>query len=151
MSVINENLMPNETILKAAKITSASVKCKTIIIALVLLLSYLSNTVLLTVSAVLFLVPAIMYLSILYIDQIGAELALTNHRAITKHGLLNHSIVSMTWSKVESVSIYQSFLGRKLNYGTINIHGIGDERVFSRNVANPAQFRKHAISKIELG
>lgn len=149
MSVIANNLMPSEEIQQSALITPDSIKYQTLGIAGALILCYLSQVEFFTILSVLVAIPAMIYVVLCYLNYAGKELALTNQRAISKHGFFSHQIDSMVWNKVESVSVFQSFLGRKLNYGTINIYGVSGETVSSRYVTNPSDFRKDAIKLIE--
>lgn len=94
-------------------------------------------------------IPVGLHLASILLEVLGTEMSLTNQRVIVKHGYFKHAVDSMTWSKVESVSVYQSFLGRQFDYGTINIYGVGGERIYARNVSEPSKFRKQAIDMIE--
>jgi uncharacterized membrane protein YdbT with pleckstrin-like domain len=48
----------------------------------------------------------------------------------------------MNLSKIESVNVDQSILGRMLGYGTIRIIGTGGTREEFPNISNPIEFRK---------
>lgn len=145
-SVISNSLMPDENIVKMAKVVSTSPKYRTIAIVVIgLLLIMMGGGALF----ILGFIPACLYLGFKWLEFMGSELALTDKRVIEKHGFFNHTVSSMVWKKVESVAIFQSFFGRKFNYGTVNFYGVGGERIFIRNVSNPAQFRKDGIALIE--
>src|SRR3954468_19234680 len=59
------------------------------------------------------------------IEQATTELVLTDRRVIYKTGLLKRHTMEMNRSKVETVSVDQSVLGRLLNYGTVIVRGTG--------------------------
>jgi uncharacterized membrane protein YdbT with pleckstrin-like domain len=48
----------------------------------------------------------------------------------------------MNLSKIESVNVEQSIMGRILNYGSITIIGSGGTRETFHNIAHPLEFRK---------
>ena len=148
MSVIANNLMSNETILKHAVIAFDQVKYKAILLLVFHGVSYLSNTFL-TIIAIFTFIPAIIIVARLYLDHISHEFVLTNQRVIAKHGYFSHEIDSLPWPKVESVTVYQGLLGRKLNYGIIKINGVGGEAVLGGYLENPSEFRKSVIKLIE--
>ena len=49
------------------------------------------------------------------------EFAITNKRVILKEGLITRRTIEMSISKIESVAVKQSVLGRILGYGTVTI------------------------------
>src|SRR5215470_7528783 len=53
------------------------------------------------------------------------ELAITDRRIVVKVGLIRRTTSEMNRSKVESVLVEQSVLGRLLDFGTILIKGTG--------------------------
>ena len=148
MSVITNNLMPKEEILIHALITIDAFKYRALIVVVFLGLCYISQTAFFTIFSVLAAIPCMILIAVWYFDYAGEELVLTNQRVIAKHGFFSHRVDSMIWEKVESVSIYQGVLGRKFNYGVINIFGVGGESVGAGCVANPSEFRKKAIKRI---
>lgn len=82
----------------------------------------------------LFIAPIIMK----YTD----EFAITNKRVIIKTGLFSRKTVEMNHSKIESVNVDQSILGRILGYGTISIVGTGGTRESFPKISKPLQFRR---------
>ena len=57
------------------------------------------------------------------INKYSDEFAITNRRVIIKTGLISRKTFEMNLSKIESVNIDQTILGRILGYGTIIIVG----------------------------
>jgi uncharacterized membrane protein YdbT with pleckstrin-like domain len=52
----------------------------------------------------------------------------------------------MNMSKVESVDVDQSILGRILGYGAVTIHGTGGGTETLANIADPLAFRTHVTA-----
>lgn len=76
-----------------------------------------------------------------FIRRTTTELAITNHRVIYKTGLLSRHTLEMNRSKVESVDVNQTILGRILGYGTIIVRGTGGSLEPMRQIADPLTFR----------
>ena len=76
------------------------------------------------------------------IDKYSDEFAITNRRLIVKTGLISRKTFEMNLSKIESVNIDQTILGRILGYGTIIIVGSGGTREIFPKIRNPLEFRK---------
>ena len=53
------------------------------------------------------------------------EIAVTDRRIIYKRGFINRHTVEMNMDKVATVDVDQSILGRMLNYGCIQVLGVG--------------------------
>lgn len=76
------------------------------------------------------------------LDRYSDEFAITNKRIIVKTGLISRKTLEMNLSKIESVNVVQSVLGRMLGYGTIRIIGTGGTKEEFRDILNPIEFRK---------
>ncbi len=76
------------------------------------------------------------------IDKYTDEFAITNKRVIIKTGLISRKTFEMNHSKIESVNVDQSIIGRILGYGTIRIVGSGGTKEVFPNIRKPLQFRK---------
>lgn len=75
-------------------------------------------------------------------NMLGSEFAITSKRVIMKTGLFNSNSFELNLSKIESVNVNQSVLGKILNYGTVTFIGTGATRETFYNVSNPMEFRK---------
>src|SRR5206468_4300225 len=53
----------------------------------------------------------------------STEMAVTNHRVIIKVGLAGRRTVEMLLSKIESIEVQETAMGRMLGYGTIVVIG----------------------------
>lgn len=77
----------------------------------------------------------------------STELAVTDHRVIYKRGIVGRYTIEMARSKVESVDVVQSFLGRVFNYGTILVRGTGGTLEPFRDVEDPLRLRSAIIAQ----
>jgi uncharacterized membrane protein YdbT with pleckstrin-like domain len=77
------------------------------------------------------------------IQQATTELVLTDRRVIYKTGLLKRHTMEMNRSKIETVGVDQSILGRLLNYGTVIVRGTGGSLEPIRQISDPLTFRSH--------
>ncbi|HEV2337033.1 MAG TPA: PH domain-containing protein [Stellaceae bacterium] len=71
------------------------------------------------------------------------ELAVTDRRVIYKTGIFQRHSMEMNRSKVETVGVDQSILGRILGYGTIVVRGTGGSFEPIRFIGDPLSFRSH--------
>jgi uncharacterized membrane protein YdbT with pleckstrin-like domain len=84
-----------------------------------------------------------------FIQRATSEFAITTKRVIIKEGLIARRTLEMNLSKIETVNVDQSIIGRILNYGSITIIGTGGTHEVFHNIAHPMQFRK-AFQEIDI-
>ena len=77
-----------------------------------------------------------------WFDRWLSEFVITNRRVIVKKGFIARDTFEMNLSKIESVNVDQSFMGRILNYGSITIIGSGGTRESFHKISRPMAFRK---------
>ena len=70
------------------------------------------------------------------------EFTVTSKRVVIKTGVIARKTLEMNLSRIESVNINQSILGRLLNYGSIIIIGTGGSKETFHNIKMPLEFRK---------
>lgn len=75
------------------------------------------------------------------------ELAVTDRRVIVKSGLFRRHTIEMNMSKVESVDVDQTIMGRILGYGTVTIRGTGGGIEPLRDIADPLGFRNRVTAR----
>jgi uncharacterized membrane protein YdbT with pleckstrin-like domain len=75
------------------------------------------------------------------------ETDVTNMRVVHKTGFIKRRTFEMALDKVESVDVYQSILGRLLDYGNVTIKGVGEGREDIRTIAAPLEFRSHITAR----
>lgn len=101
----------------------------------------------------LWIVSAVLALLALYqaikalLRQRTTELAVTDRRVIYKTGIFQRHTMEMNRSKVETVGVEQSVLGRLLNYGTVIVRGTGGSFEPIRHIHDPLSFRNHITAE----
>ena len=70
-----------------------------------------------------------------------SELVITDRRVLIKVGFIQRHTFEMFISKIESVAVFQSMLGRIFNYGTVEIRGTGGSSESFPTIADPLKFR----------
>ena len=70
-----------------------------------------------------------------------SELVITDRRVLIKVGFIQRHTFEMFISKIESVGVFQSMLGRLFNYGTVEIRGTGGSSESFATIADPLPFR----------
>jgi uncharacterized membrane protein YdbT with pleckstrin-like domain len=93
-------------------------------------------------AAVLCVLGIVTALSAL-IRRATTELAVTDRRVIFKTGIFQRHTVEMNLSKVETVGVNQSILGRLLDYGTVIVRGTGGSFEPIPFIGEPLAFRNH--------
>jgi len=76
------------------------------------------------------------------IDKWTDEFVITNKRVIIKTGLIRRRTVELNLTKIESVNVDQSILGRILGFGSLQIVGTGGTKEIFPNINKPLTFRK---------
>jgi hypothetical protein len=79
-----------------------------------------------------------------------SELVITDRRVLIKVGFIQRHTFEMFISKIESVGVFQSMLGRLFNYGTVEIRGTGGSAESFATIAAPLPFRD-AIQFVQSG
>jgi len=101
-----------------------------------------------TVGAIL-LVFAVIPLAITsLIARATSEFAVTNKRVLIKTGWIRRYSLETLLTKVESIRVDQSILGRMLDYGTIIISGTGGSKEPFHKIADPMLFRRRVQDQI---
>jgi uncharacterized membrane protein YdbT with pleckstrin-like domain len=72
----------------------------------------------------------------------STELAVTNRRVIAKFGLIARSTIEMNLTKIESVRVEQTVMGRLFGFGTIIVTGTGSTMDPIRFIADAIAFRQ---------
>ena len=77
-----------------------------------------------------------------YLVSKFSEFGITNKRLIIKTGILSRRTLELNLSKIESVNVNQSILGRILGYGSIGVIGTGGTKEYFISIKNPLEFRR---------
>jgi uncharacterized membrane protein YdbT with pleckstrin-like domain len=86
-----------------------------------------------------------------WITVSSAEFAVTNKRVILKTGFIHNKTAEMFLSKVESVGVDQTLLGRVFGYGSIELRGTGGSLEPFTNISRPLEFRRQIQEQIGQG
>jgi hypothetical protein len=70
-----------------------------------------------------------------------SELVITDRRVLIKVGFIQRHTFEMFISKIGSVAVFQSMMGRLFDYGTVTIRGTGGSSESFGTIAAPLQFR----------
>ncbi len=153
MSYVRKVLLPGETIIYETGIHWL-VYLRAILLLLVAVAagigsSYLDSDprLILQIIAAAFLVFAIIAAVIAGIRRASTQLAVTDQRVIFKRGVFSRHTIEMNRSKVESVDVDQSILGRVLNFGTVMVRGTGGSLEPLHGISDPLAFRSHITAE----
>ncbi len=95
------------------------------------------------IAAIIFAFLSLYSAAVKFIKQWTTELAVTDRRVIFKERLIARRTIEMNRSRVESVDVDQSILGRLLGYGTITLRGTGGTGEPMPNIDDPLTFRSY--------
>jgi uncharacterized membrane protein YdbT with pleckstrin-like domain len=153
MSYVQRVLQPNETLLYTTRLHWLVYSRAILLLVLAAIAAWGATQIELSLQIVMWAVAAGL-LALAVFDGIRAalrrastELAVTDHRVIYKRGLISRYTIEMARSKVESVDVVQSILGRVFDYGTILVRGTGGSLEPFRNVENPLRLRSAIIAQ----
>jgi uncharacterized membrane protein YdbT with pleckstrin-like domain len=79
----------------------------------------------------------------------ATEMAVTDKRVVIKVGLAARRTIELLLSKVESIGVEESMMGRILGYGTVVLRGTGGTPEPFDTVDHPIEFRKQVEQQIE--
>ena len=79
----------------------------------------------------------------------STEMTVTNRRVFVKVGLAARRTIELLLSRVESIGVEESAMGRMLGYGAVVIHGTGGTPETFNMIAHPLEFRTQVQLQIE--
>jgi uncharacterized membrane protein YdbT with pleckstrin-like domain len=149
MSYVHKVLLPGERVIYETGLHWLIYGRAILVLAIALLLAIGSSYApsdfvnpVLIVAGVAALVGLVLFLSAA-IRRASTELAVTDQRVLFKHGIIARHTIEMNRSKVESVDVDQSLLGRVFGYGTVTLRGTGGSLEPVAAIADPLAFRSH--------
>src|ERR1700688_4333617 len=148
MKYVEQVLQPGETVtyatslhwlvyLRAILLLTLAILC---LIAAAAVAEPVAAFVLKVIAAVLGLLGLVSGLDAV-IRRSTTELAVTDRRVIYKTGIFQRHSMEMNLSKVETVGVNQSILGRLLGYGTVIVRGTGGSFEPVALLGDPLTFR----------
>jgi len=145
MSYVEKNLLQGEEVVYRAKLHFVIFALPVAIAALGLVLAVVVAS---WIVAFVILVIAIVVAFPRYIRFVSSEFAVTNKRVIVKLGLIHRQTLELVLSKVETIGVEQSIMGRLLDYGTIVVTGTGGTKEPFNEIAHPLEFRRRVQSQL---
>jgi uncharacterized membrane protein YdbT with pleckstrin-like domain len=148
MSYVESNLIPNERVVRVAKVHWCVFMPGFILLALAVLhgaVGGVDGNPMFTV----FLVTAIIFLVRAQLIRTTTELAVTTKRVIVKTGMIRRHTVELNHSKVESFQVSQGIFGRLMGYGTLTVTGTGGVRTPIKGIDRPLEFRRSAVAEVD--
>ncbi len=83
------------------------------------------------------------------LNRSATEVAVTNKRVVAKVGVAARRTVELILSRVESIGVEESVMGRMLGYGTVIVRGTGGTPESFQKIADPLQFRTRVQQQID--
>ncbi len=150
MKYVEQVLQPGETVVYATSLHWL-VYLRAIVLVILALLCFIvagSFNDQVVGLALKFIAAALVLLAVVsgstaLIRRATTELAVTDRRVIFKTGILQRHSMEINRSKVETVGVDQSILGRLLGYGTIMVRGTGGSFEPIAFIGDPLTFRSH--------
>ena len=103
----------------------------------------------LIVLGVAFFVVALIFIARGVLMRNATEMTVTNKRVFVKVGLAARRTIELLLSRVESIGVEESVMGRMLGYGTVIVHGTGGTPEVFNRIAHPLEFRTQVQQQIE--
>jgi len=95
------------------------------------------------------LVVALFFIARGVLVRNATEMTVTNKRVFVKVGMAARRTIELLLSRVESIGVEETMMGRMLGYGTVIVHGTGGTPEVFNMVAHPLEFRTRVQQQIE--
>jgi membrane protein YdbS with pleckstrin-like domain len=79
----------------------------------------------------------------------ATEIAVTSRRVLIKTGIANRRTLELLLSRIESIGVNETPLGRMLGYGTVILRGTGGTPEQFDRIAHPLDFRREVQTQVE--
>jgi uncharacterized membrane protein YdbT with pleckstrin-like domain len=96
-----------------------------------------------------FLTVALLFIVRGVLVRNATEMTVTNKRVFVKVGMAARRTIELLLSRVESIGVEESMMGRMLGYGRVIIHGTGGTPEVFNLVGRPLEFRTQVQQQIE--
>jgi uncharacterized membrane protein YdbT with pleckstrin-like domain len=95
-----------------------------------------------------FLMGAAISFGIGFLRRNATEMAVTNRRVIVKSGLASRRTIELLLTRIESIAVEESAMGRLLGYGTVILRGTGGTPEVFDKISRPLEFREQVQRQI---
>jgi len=99
-------------------------------------------------GGVILLVVALAFIAQGILKRNATEMTVTNKRVVAKVGVATRKTVELFLTRVESIGVEESVMGRMLGYGTVIVRGTGGTPESFNMIAHPLEFRTHVQQQI---
>jgi uncharacterized membrane protein YdbT with pleckstrin-like domain len=147
MSYVEKHLMPGEQIEYRTNLHWLVFVVPILLLIAAIWLFSLGGNIAKTLAFILIVGVLVTGLSAV-IERQTSEFAVTNKRVLIKTGLIRRHSLETLLSKIESIGVAQSLLGRILGFGTIVISGTGGSKEPFHRIADPMMFRRRVQEQI---
>jgi len=96
-----------------------------------------------------FLVIALIFIVRGVLVRNATEMTVTNKRVFVKVGMAARRTVELLLSRIESIGVEESVMGRMLGYGTVIVRGTGGTPEVFNIISHPLEFRTEVQQQIE--
>jgi uncharacterized membrane protein YdbT with pleckstrin-like domain len=141
-SYVDSVLMTGEQVVHSGKVSILSMLPAFIGGGFLSLMGLMSLVASLGDRGLIWLLLGGLWIGVGLVRRLTTELAVTNKRLIAKTGLVSRSTVELNLTKVESVRVQQSILGRMLGYGSIVVGGTGATHAPVPYIDDPMTFKR---------
>ena len=100
------------------------------------------------IVGLLLLVATVVLVGMGFVRQNSTEVAVSNKRVLIKTGFVSRKSIEVLLSKVESIGVDESGLGRMLGYGSVIVRGTGGTFETFSGIAHPNEFRRQVQQQI---
>ena len=162
MSYVEKNLMPGETIVYKTRLHWIVIfwpivlSLLFVVAGLVLLARTMTGasdstdrSTPILVAGFILLVVGFVSLGFALLKRNATEMAVTDRRVIVKQGIGSRRTLELLLSKVESIDVEESMMGRVLGFGTVIVRGTGGTPEPFETIGHPIEFRKQVQQQIE--
>ena len=84
-----------------------------------------------------------------FVLRLGKQVYITDRAVGFKTGIFSKDVTEMSLSKIETIEIHQSIIGRMFGYGTLRFRGTGASNDFTPYIKDPNGFKNMVIARAE--
>ena len=107
----------------------------------------IGSAILLLLSPLAFFIPAVFAVAY-YLQWRHTVYVVTNRRVIRQSGVLSLNLTEQLSTKIESVTLEQTIIGRMLGFADVKITGTGGSPLIFQSVPDPLSFKQKVISTL---